>query len=250
MHNDIEQILFSKEQISARTRELGKQLSEDYAGKNPLLICILKGSSLFFADLVREISVPVYFDFMSISSYGSGTVSSGEVKLIKDLAIFEDKIFQSLRSGGKEYYKPASIKAISRYEDPLGIQGIKASLVWNEVRNRDLAAIDLEAKNNIDIVKTNITPGTIEKIKYDFPDEYERLRKLLNGETNKELAKILKGEITTIAVPRDVKTPEWVTHLINYTEITNDNIKNFPVESIGLMRMDKTNVNYSNILKL
>ena len=85
MHNDIEQILFSKEQISARTRELGKQLSEDYAGKNPLLICILKGSSLFFADLVREISVPVYFDFMSISSYGSGTVSSGEVKLIKDL---------------------------------------------------------------------------------------------------------------------------------------------------------------------
>ena len=85
MHNDVEQILFSKEQISARTRELGKQLSEDYAGKNPLLICILKGSSLFFADLVREISVPVYFDFMSISSYGSGTVSSGEVKLIKDL---------------------------------------------------------------------------------------------------------------------------------------------------------------------
>lgn len=173
-----------------------------------------------------------------------------QVKLIKDLAIFEDKIFQSLRSGGKEYYKPASIKAISRYEDPLGIQGIKASLVWNEVRNRDLAAIDLDAKNNIDIVKTSITPGTIEKIKYDFPDEYERLRKLLNGETNKELAKILKGEITTIAVPRDVKTPEWVTHLINYTEITNDNIKNFPVESIGLMRMDKTNVNYSNILKL
>lgn len=85
MHNDVEQILFSKEQISARTRELGKQLSEDYAGKNPLLICILKGSSLFFADLVREISIPVYFDFMSISSYGSGTVSSGEVKLIKDL---------------------------------------------------------------------------------------------------------------------------------------------------------------------
>ncbi len=85
MHNDVEQILFSKEQISARTRELGKQLSEDYAGKTPLLICILKGSSLFFADLVREISIPVYFDFMSISSYGSGTVSSGEVKLIKDL---------------------------------------------------------------------------------------------------------------------------------------------------------------------
>lgn len=173
-----------------------------------------------------------------------------QVKLIKDIAIFEDKIFQSLRSGEKDYYKPASIKAIGRYEEPLSIQGIKASLVWNEVRNRDLEAIDLDAKNNIDIVKTIITPSTIENIKDDFPEEYDRLKKLLNGETNKDLAKVLNGNITTIAVPRNVKTPEWLTHLINYTEITNDNIKNFPIESVGIMRMNKTNVNYSNILKL
>lgn len=173
-----------------------------------------------------------------------------QVKVIKDLAIFEHKIFESLRSGGKEYYKPASINSIGRYEDPLGIQGIKASIIWNEVRDRDLEAIDLDAKNNIDIVKTTINPSTIERIKDDFPNEYERLRKLLNGETNKELAKVLKGNITTIAVPRNVKTPDWLTHLINYTEITNDNLKNFPIESIGLMRMGKDNVNYSNILRL
>ena len=85
MYNDLEQILFSKEQIAKRVKELGKQLSEDYAGKNPIFVCILKGSSLFFSDLVKEITVPITFDFMSISSYGSGTVSSGEVKLIKDL---------------------------------------------------------------------------------------------------------------------------------------------------------------------
>ena len=173
-----------------------------------------------------------------------------QVKLIKDIAIFEDKIFQSLRSGEKDYYKPASIKAIGRYEDPLGIQGIKASLVWNAVRDRDLEAIDLDAKNNIDIVKTNINPSTIENIRGDFPEEYERLRGLLNGESNKELSKKLIGSIDTIAVPRNVKTPEWLTHLINYTEITNDNIKNFPVESVGIMRMNKSNVNYSNILRL
>ena len=173
-----------------------------------------------------------------------------QVKLIKDLAIFEDNIFQSLRNGEKAYYKPVSIKAIGRYEDPLGIQGIKASLIWNAVRNPDLEAIDLDAKNNIDVVKTDINASTIEKIKGDFPDEYEKLSRLLSGETNKDLAKVLKGSITTVAVPRNVKTPEWLTHLINYTEITNDNIKNFPVDSVGIRRLGKTNVNYSNILSL
>lgn len=173
-----------------------------------------------------------------------------QVQLVKHLAIFEDTIFQSLRNGEKDYYKPVSIKAMGRYEDPFGIQGIKASVIWNEVRDRDLEAIDLDAKNNIDVVKTNITPATIEAIREDFPEEYERLRKLLNGETNKELSKVLKGSITTIAVPRNVKTPEWLTHLINYTEIANDNIKNFPIESVGIMRMNKSNVNYSNILRL
>lgn len=85
MYNDLERVLFTKEQITNRVKELGKQLSIDYKDKNPLFVCILKGSSLFFADLVKEITVPLTFDFMSISSYGAGTVSSGEVRLIKDL---------------------------------------------------------------------------------------------------------------------------------------------------------------------
>jgi hypoxanthine phosphoribosyltransferase len=85
MLNDIQQILFSKEQIAERIKELGKTLSEDYAGKDPIFVCILKGSSLFFADLVREITVPINFDFMSISSYGDEFISTGQVKLLKDL---------------------------------------------------------------------------------------------------------------------------------------------------------------------
>ena len=85
MYNDLERILFSKEQIATRVKELGTQLSKDYAGKNPILICILKGSVLFFSDLIKEITVPINLDFMAVSSYGSGTVSSGEVKMVKDL---------------------------------------------------------------------------------------------------------------------------------------------------------------------
>lgn len=173
-----------------------------------------------------------------------------QVKLIKDLAIFEDTIFQSLRNGEKDFYKPVSIKAMGRYDDPLGIQGIKASLIWNSVRNPELEAIDLDAKNNIDVVKTNINMSSIENIKDDFPDEYDKLKRILDGETNRDLAKVLNGKITTVAVPRNVKTPEWLTHLINYTEITNDNIKNFPVDSVGIRRLGKDNVNYSNILSL
>ena len=85
MYNDLEQVLITKEQIAERISELGKILDNDYAGKKPVFVCILKGSSLFFADLVRAMSVQMEFDFMAISSYGSATVSSGEVRLIKDL---------------------------------------------------------------------------------------------------------------------------------------------------------------------
>lgn len=85
MYNDLSQILISKQQIQDRINEIAKQLDKDYANKNPLVVCILKGSCLFYADLVRAITIPLEFDFMSISSYGNQTVSSGEVKMIKDL---------------------------------------------------------------------------------------------------------------------------------------------------------------------
>ena len=85
MHQDVERVLLSEEQIKHRIKELGAQLSRDYAGKHPLAVGILKGSVIFYADLVRAISEPVEMDFMAISSYGAGARSSGEVKLVKDL---------------------------------------------------------------------------------------------------------------------------------------------------------------------
>lgn len=84
MREDLEKILFDQNAIARRVAELGGALSRDYAGKTPLMICILKGAAVFFSDLVRAMSVPVEMEFMSVSSYGAGSRSSGNVRLLKD----------------------------------------------------------------------------------------------------------------------------------------------------------------------
>lgn len=78
-------VLMSEETVDARIVELGKQISEDYAGKSVHLIGILKGSIFFMCELAKRITVPVTMDFMKVSSYGDGTESSGIVKIVKDL---------------------------------------------------------------------------------------------------------------------------------------------------------------------
>lgn len=78
-------VLVSEQEVDARIEELGKKISEDYAGKQVHLICILKGGVFFMCELAKRITVPVSMDFMSLSSYGDGTVSSGIVKIVKDL---------------------------------------------------------------------------------------------------------------------------------------------------------------------
>ncbi len=85
MNKDIERILFSKEQLHAAIEKVGKQISSDYAGKKPLLVGILKGSVVFMADLMREIDLPCDIDFMVAKSYGNAAVSSGNVRILKDL---------------------------------------------------------------------------------------------------------------------------------------------------------------------
>ena len=78
-------ILLPEQEVNERIAELGRQISEDYAGKSVHLICILKGSVFFTCELAKRITVPVSMDFMSVSSYGAGTESSGVVKIKKDL---------------------------------------------------------------------------------------------------------------------------------------------------------------------
>ncbi len=86
MHSDVSEILLTEEQIRDRIVELGRQLAADYADRDPILIGVLKGSVVFLADLVRAMQVPLSVDLMEVSSYGSGTESSGQVRILKDLA--------------------------------------------------------------------------------------------------------------------------------------------------------------------
>ena len=87
MLNDLASVMFDEAALAAKCREMGQQLTRDYAGKDLLVVGILKGSVMFFADLVRQINVPLNIDFMVASSYGSGTETSGSVKIKKDLDV-------------------------------------------------------------------------------------------------------------------------------------------------------------------
>ena len=85
MNQDIERVIFSEEQLHETVRKLGAQISEDYKFRKLLMVSILKGSIVFMSDLMREITIPCEIDFMAVTSYGSGTKSSGTVRILKDL---------------------------------------------------------------------------------------------------------------------------------------------------------------------
>ena len=131
MRDDIDHILISEADLQKRVAELGAQISADYAGKAPLLVSVLRGSYIFMADLTRSIDCFCRVDFMAVSSYGAGTVSSGQVEIKKDLSdsiegrdliIVED----ILDSGNTLYYlmdvlrarKPASIRICALMDKP------------------------------------------------------------------------------------------------------------------------------------
>ncbi|MBR5379924.1 MAG: hypoxanthine phosphoribosyltransferase [Clostridia bacterium] len=82
MREDMAYILLSREQIAQRVKKLGECIRRDFEGKKPLMVCILKGSVVFFSDLIRSVDMPLEIEFMTASSYGSATVSSGEVKVV------------------------------------------------------------------------------------------------------------------------------------------------------------------------
>lgn len=166
-----------------------------------------------------------------------------QFRIIKHIAILEKKIINSLYDGSREFYKPVTIKAAASYADPMRIQGIKASTVWNALRDKSLPAINLDERNAIDIAKVKINPKTIEKIRDKYPETYESACKLLDDGT-------FKGSIDSIAIPLDVKVPEWLLDLIDYGTIVNENVGGFVYDSVGIKRFGRNKVNYTNILQL
>lgn len=131
MINDIEKVLYSEEELHETAQKLGARISEDYKDKNLLLVSILKGSVVFMADLMRAITVPCKIDFMCVSSYGSGSESSGVVKIVKDLDInlkgYDVLIVEDILDSGRtlNYVKsillgrnPSSIKICTLLDKP------------------------------------------------------------------------------------------------------------------------------------
>ena len=130
MYDDIEKILITKAEIEEKVRALAAQLDADYRDKNPLMLCILKGSVLFFSDIVRNMKIKLEIDFMAISSYGAGT-TSGIVRLVKDLdrsiegrhvVIVEDIVDTGLTlsylKDNLAARKPASLKIATLLDKP------------------------------------------------------------------------------------------------------------------------------------
>ena len=156
--NDVEKILFSEEEIAERLSVLAEKIDKDYFGKRPLMVCVLKGSVLFFTDLIREITLPVEIDFMSISSYGAGATTSGEVKVLKDLdnrldgrdvIIVEDIVDSGLTLNYMTKLlssrNPASIKVCALLDKPSRRKvDIKADYIGFEVGNEFVIGYGLD----------------------------------------------------------------------------------------------------------
>lgn len=131
MRDDMAKIMLSETELHEKVVELGGKISRDYADKNLLLVSVLKGSVIFMADLMRAITIPATVDFMSVSSYGSGTKTSGVVKIVKDLDIplegYDLLIVEDILDSGKtleyiiellEARNPRSIKICTLLDKP------------------------------------------------------------------------------------------------------------------------------------
>lgn len=172
--------------------------------------------------------------------------------IIKQMAILENDIYSDIMNGSKNYYKPATIKSLDSYENPLRVFGVKGLLLWNYVKDEHLAAIDVKERNSVDIVKIAVNAVTVEKLKNEFPYQYERFLELLGiKECNNDEVKLLKSkEFQSIALPLDVPVPRWIELIVDYRSIIVDNLGGFPLNGVGISQLDSKKVPYTNIIKL
>lgn len=173
-----------------------------------------------------------------------------QLKIIKQMAILEKRIIDSIKSGSKEYYKPLIVKAASHYADPMRIQGIKASMVWNDLKPSNVGALDLTERNSISVAKINFNEKTINKIREINEEVYHNAMDLLKKQSKNGYAWSPTVEFNCIAIPEDVEVPDWVMPLVDTTTIVNDGVGGFPLESVNIQRMEKSSINFTNIVKL
>ncbi|MCR4258011.1 hypoxanthine phosphoribosyltransferase [Streptococcus uberis] len=162
LEQDIKKVLYSEEEIISKTKELGKQLTKDYQGKNPLMVGVLKGSVPFMSELMKHIDTHVEIDFMVVSSYHGGMTSSGEVKILKDVdtnvegrdIIFIEDIIDTGRTlkylrDMFKYRKANSVKIATLFDKPEGREvDIDADYVCYDVPNEFIVGFGLDYAEN------------------------------------------------------------------------------------------------------
>lgn len=162
LEHDIKKVIYSEADIVAKCQELGQQLTNDYAGKNPLLVCVLKGSVPFMAELIKHIDTHVELDFMVVSSYHGGTQSSGEVKILKDVdtnvegrdVLFVEDIIDTGRTllylrDMFKYRKANSVKVVALLDKPEAhVVDIEADYVGFDAPNEFLVGFGLDYAEN------------------------------------------------------------------------------------------------------
>ena len=166
LHPDIEEVLYSEEEISAVVKDLGAQLTKEYEGKNPLVIGVLKGAVMFMTDLSRAMDCDLELDFMDVSSYGAGMESSGDVKILKDLDTTVDGrdllIVEDIIDTGRtlsylieifKYRKAKSIKVVTMMDQ------------------KERRVVDLEA----DYIGINVPNEFVVGYGLDFNEKYRNL---------------------------------------------------------------------------
>jgi hypoxanthine phosphoribosyltransferase len=158
MEKDLKKILLDENAIKKKIEKLGNQISQDYKGKKPILVCILRGAVIFLSDLMRSIEIPVQIDFMSLSSYGDSTQSSGVVKIRKDIdvdivdrdviivedivdsGLTLDYIFEYLQK-----HNPASVKICTLLDKPEAHKtDLKLDYVGYEIENEFVVGYGLD----------------------------------------------------------------------------------------------------------
>ena len=166
LHPDIEEVLYSEQEISAVVKDLGAQLTKEYEGKNPLVIGVLKGAVMFMTDLSRAMDCDLELDFMDVSSYGAGMESSGDVKILKDLDTTVDGrdllIVEDIIDTGRtlsylieifKYRKAKSIKVVTLMD------------------KKERRVVDLEA----DYIGINVPNEFVVGYGLDFNEKYRNL---------------------------------------------------------------------------
>lgn len=146
-------LLFSEKQIKKRVAELGKDITNDYGGKNLLLVGILRGAFLFIADLIRQIDLPVIVDFMAVSSYGSKTKSSGVVRILKDLDV-----------NIKDY-------DVIIVEDIIDT-GLTLQYLMNNLKSREPKSLEICTLLYKKVKHASLSAHQIKYIGFDIPDEF------------------------------------------------------------------------------